>query len=517
MADLSKIAARGGAQERITNNRDAVLPTRRNTDSGNLEVNATVSQGRRSAAQAQELQRILGMTVSSAEGLQDASLARHAQQEVSNAAKGALDAAVGSKDEALAKKSRGYVKAFSVESAKAEFNKFSSDLTTEVDALLNGEQPATLDDVSELLDTRFAQLALGPDGQPFDFGDPEAQLVVARGLAELRAKVVTGATEIITEQQHQKFLGTVATNILIDSSKGKPVSFEDAMRALPPGMDRAKAKKQLVTALVEGFDEADNIKGLDDLWKSTKADGSPSFTPDEVKLIRTQRDQTEQRVEREKEKAQRDRYEANTESLLEKFAQGRSPSIAEIRRMEQADAIPAQTALTLIGHIEADAREARAESRATSAAAAASLDADIAVEVASRSLGISNGSLESDTRLLRSGRLGSGRRAIVNFQRLRSASKASANERLSTPAARTYIAEIDKALKPLAAGAKGSLLTAGTRSPANYIAAAETFQDLVGTQGKPPAEAFGVVMKQFGGGPSGRQTRLEQLRAKKEQ
>lgn len=209
MADLARTQKPIPARRRGTTNRDFTLPSRRETDTPRLEVNAPLAG--RNQSEARELAAILGLAedaVSPAVGFLEQ---REAQQRDAARTAGSLASAAGVADEEQLANSRAYAQGYYTTGAQRtviELSKQAEALVNE--RLFNEDDPATLEDINDVLNGLFASRALNEDGTPRNFGDPLAARVMAEGLARIRSEVLPKAAEYIRTKQNEQLAGNQA-------------------------------------------------------------------------------------------------------------------------------------------------------------------------------------------------------------------------------------------------------------------------------------------------------------------
>ena len=261
-----------------------------------------------------------------------------------------------------------------------------------------------------------------------------------------------------------------ATDVGESRALPPPLPFEAALDRIPPTVNRGEAKKAVLSMIVQAADEKDRPEWLDALWRSTRKDGSPSFSPDEIRLIRDERDRIREKMRVEAKRAQVERYDANEEVLMSAIAQDRPPSRETIRQWESEDRISGRFAAALIDSMDAEdrqaAREARAEAREAERQADADLDFEASVEADLRRSGAINGvSHDTDVARFQRGELGTGRRAVARFKMLRNAAKQGEAALFEQPQVAHYANHIRRFWKPgRSTSAVANAMGAGAKS-----------------------------------------------------
>lgn len=307
--------------------------------------------------------------------------------------------------------------------------------------------------------------------------------------------------------------------------------FEAALAQLPPTIDRATAKKGLLTSLITYADKFGKPELLDGIWDSKRSDGTPSFNPDEMRHIVESADQIRNKMRIEAKQAEDAKYEAGANALLTKFLQnGQSVSHQEVLDGINNKSISPQFGYTLLSHIRAEqkADEAQAKSEARYAEAQANQEKDIELSgmiVGRQSGDLTGSSLEEDTARFNRGEFGVGKRAMARFQQARAAAKAGMQYQLQSPDGATWgahlsdlyqVKRVGSSLLERAQGASGA-------TPELRAAALASYRDNI-AHGMEPSTAAAKAVKDHplptqGGSPRDQRAALEarrrELEAKK--
>lgn len=490
--NLAEVEANGRVtrQRRITNNRDGILPGRRNTNAPELAVVADLRDARRGDG-AREVAAALGILDTASSIIVDKVNYNDARAREMAVAKARVAA-----------KGAG-------ESAGLEMEKWINEARD-----VNGDGVFTEADLQGLVDQYFQQAALDEEGRPLDFGHPEAHRAMALDLLEARQSIMLRGRKFLADKEEADHLNNAAVLLTDDAAKTGAYDIAGAIDRLPAGFDRTVAKKAFLTAALDDADANGNVKAFDSLLATTKSDGTELWTPAERAAIRDKQEATEARVERESERAQKERHEAATEGFIERMVQGQPLSITEIREAERADSIPAQTALTLITRIKNE--QEASENKALRAALSAANESKAASVVAMASewrAGLGPTSYEDASKVLLP-MLRNGSITPSQFNQLQASARAGRAEVGKNPSYRIYAQEIGRHFKP--AGGGGSTVASALGKSKAYdvaglAAAMETYTTLTLDQKVPPAEAFEQVRKKH---LITREQRIAELKAK---
>jgi murein DD-endopeptidase MepM/ murein hydrolase activator NlpD len=287
------------------------------------------------------------------------------------------------------------------------------------------------------------------------------------------------------------------------------INFEEALNRVTGDagnrVPRDFAKKRLLQVFVVAANDRNDPSLLDGLWLSKRADGSPSFTPDEMLYIQNARDVLRNKVRVEAERSENERFEKNHEAVLEEFVQGQEPTIPEIREMEAGGHIRPSFALSLINNIEAEEkaeiREQRQEAKEAQLRADNDMDYLVAVEADALKAGaISGVSTSVLQRRFERGEFGEGRRAIARYKALANALRQGGEIVASNPEAAGYAKQLEIQYGPKRTG-NGSFVmeargAAGGRDPVAYAAMVAHYRQLV-KSGISPAEAYIQAVQKY--------------------
>jgi len=391
MADISRLDARIGQQGRPTNNRDGVLPSRRNTEAPRLEINADLRNGRRGEGGADELMRVLGGLTRAAgnvqETMMDGQRLSDQQQAELDHIDGLQDQLAGTIDPEQRARSAAYNNAVTTGEAVKATNAHLAELEQAAEAMLNNpDDPATVAEIAAMIAERQRSFLLNLDGTPRDWGSKQANFEVAKLVQGTGDRLTTASRAAIQKQVEERSIATSVTNFTTALARGDAPDIETHIRTLAPGTDLTAAKKSFLGAAVsyaeqlipDDAEEAaalgvDGVranvdrakKTLDALIASKRADGFASFSPEGLASLRDQRarlaagaDNLTRQVEAVVQARTRDAFR---DRLL--GVGGTYPSTAEIVTARRSNSISSEHADQLLGIIESDRREAEADAR----------------------------------------------------------------------------------------------------------------------------------------------------------
>lgn len=393
MVDLSQLATRQQQQARVTAGREGIIPSRRMTEVAPLQVNADMRTARRGDG-AEQLRQIFGAVADAGEAISARNAEKRKQQDRADTAQGALDQARGTVDPVKAERSDAYRRALAAGNTRSRYDEFRRTIETEAEAMMaDANDPATPEEALQHINARFREFTVEKDGKLRDFGSHEANLFVAESWQKDAGVLLDKVAE--SNQQHLVKRGrdNALQGWTEAAARGGDANIEPFVAMLVPGTDIPAFKRELIGVAVsqagllvpDSIDEMpagglpevqSNIARaksmLDGLAASKRPDGTPSFSATEVAEIKDQRarlaaqaDGLYRQAEGKAQDATRDKFRDRLNGM------GAYPTKREIIAARQAGTISSEHADGLLGNIEADEREARAEARSAASEARA--------------------------------------------------------------------------------------------------------------------------------------------------
>lgn len=321
MPNIADIGARRLQQRQITQNRDAILPQRRDTDAPNLQVRSDLRTASRGDGGAEELRRVLGQFGDAAEGAFNAQTANSRDKYQAEAAEGAADAATGGEANPERARSTPYQQAFYNLRAESRFNTFSAEVAEQAEQMVNDD--ADPDEVQAFVLERFTAF----NAEVMEtIPETGARYATATRLAALGRTLETNVGTRIRERTTEQSIQTLQGNIAADLAANRPVDFEGRFaeaRALnlPP----ARAKEVVMQGVLARALDRDNPNPdlIDDLMDSVQGDGStPSFNAAEMLQLQNSYAQAVNLRENRERELQVERREAFMTEWLPKALNG---------------------------------------------------------------------------------------------------------------------------------------------------------------------------------------------------
>lgn len=310
MVDLSSVSGRQTSQNRITNNRDSVLPSRRLVDAPDAIVRADMRNAFRGDA-VDEVRQALGLVNRAVDSVVDLKKAEAVVQDRKDAAAGGLDAVSGKPVDEAKAKSLAYQRAYYNVSAEQKQTTFETEVDTKVTQMVN--QGASLDEIHKFVtDSVQAHANQAKDIYPTG----EAQLRVAEGTMKFAGQLEAKLTTAIKARADKEMIDARAATVAAAVRDGRPVDFEASVQPLlEAGIAPAVAKESIRDAITAVALDPEDPKPelLAQLLKSKQADGkTPSLSADEQLRVENSYLQAEGLLAKKEKEAKDARQDALT-------------------------------------------------------------------------------------------------------------------------------------------------------------------------------------------------------------
>lgn len=238
----AEMRARDVVQAEQIGRRTSIIAERRDTRAPELERNQDIRSGRRGdVGGAENLLRTLGLVENAGSDIVGYMQNANADRERDNIAKGALDAANGTVDEAMMEKSLGYRNSVTKGRTVTNYTKARREFENELREVINGQTSASLEEriaeANELTENFFTNFATDPEtGQFRDYlQSPGAMRYLAEEIQSTRPAVQSAAQQMIETRFKAEAFSHFNQNITDQVLETGTVDLTVA-RALLPGI-----------------------------------------------------------------------------------------------------------------------------------------------------------------------------------------------------------------------------------------------------------------------------------------
>lgn len=229
MPNLANAQPRDLGQERITNNRDAILPTKRLDQDPGVQVVANLRDAYRGSS-VEETRRALGLVTQGAEALYGIDANRTAEAAPGDRAKASLDAASGKPADPQLAKSLAYQRAYYGSKAEATLTQWSTETSQQVQDLI--DKGGTPPDVHELVTQRVRDVVAAA---PHDFPSPQAQHELGVGLMKYAAELEAKTAITFKAHADQELVSNEGFNLTNRLTAGEASAVHVSPLEAPPG------------------------------------------------------------------------------------------------------------------------------------------------------------------------------------------------------------------------------------------------------------------------------------------
>lgn len=262
MADLSRNSIRRTAQDRITNNRDAILPVNRETRSQDVRITADLrSAFRGDGGQADAIRDFFGLAKQNTEAFYENDIANRRVQAEEDFAQGSTDAASGADMNPAMAQSVAYERAYNSTTASARQTKFETETAQEVERRINSG--ATPDDIDEFMLERNREF-IAESGDLFT--QPDVQRQVAGRLVRWAGDLDTRASAMMKEKTDKELLDLSVSNAVSGLQRGEGLDLAaERSRLVEAGLNGDAVQEALVNGVVAYAQETGDTTVLQNL------------------------------------------------------------------------------------------------------------------------------------------------------------------------------------------------------------------------------------------------------------
>nr|WP_314136387.1 M23 family metallopeptidase [uncultured Brevundimonas sp.] len=257
MADLSRQSQRRTTQDRITNNRDAILPTRREDRVDPVRVNASMRDAQR-GNNLDELRRFFGQAQDTAEAYFRNDIAQTAKRAEGEYAQGMTDALGGVEMDPAKAEATAYQRAYYSVTASNRQTKFETETTQGLDDLI--QSGATVEEIETYMQERSSTFI----GEVSDlFESPEVRLQVGQRMQRWSNDVNARASGVLKERTDREMLDMTTGEVQAALGRGEGIDLLGTVgRLKEAGLDGVAVQEEVVNAVVAYATQTGDLTGL---------------------------------------------------------------------------------------------------------------------------------------------------------------------------------------------------------------------------------------------------------------
>nr|WP_315025139.1 M23 family metallopeptidase [Brevundimonas diminuta] len=257
MADLSRQSQRRTTQDRITNNRDAILPTRREDRVDPVRINASMRDAQR-GNNLDELRRFFGQVEDTAQAFYRNDIAQTAERAEGEFAQGTTDALAGIEMDPAKAEATAYQRAYYSVTASNRQTKFETETAQGLDDLIQNN--ATVEDI----ETYMAERSTAFIGEVSDlFDSPEVRLQVGQRMQRWSNDLNARASGVLQERTDREMLDMTTGEVQAALGRGEGIDLLGTVgRLKEAGLDGVAVQEEVVNAVVAYAQQTGDLTGL---------------------------------------------------------------------------------------------------------------------------------------------------------------------------------------------------------------------------------------------------------------
>jgi len=257
MADLSRQSQRRTTQDRITNNRDAILPTRREDRVDPVRINASMRDAQR-GNNLDELRRFFGQTQDAAEAYFRNDIAQTVKRAEGEFAQGTTDALAGVEMDPAKAQATAYQRAYYSVTASNRQTKFETETAQGLDDLI--QNGATVEDIETYMNERSSAFI----GEVSDlFESPEVRLQVGQRMQRWSNDLNARASGVLQERTDREMLDMTTGEVQAALGRGEGIDLLGTVgRLKEAGLDGVAVQEEVVNAVVAYATQTSDLTGL---------------------------------------------------------------------------------------------------------------------------------------------------------------------------------------------------------------------------------------------------------------
>ncbi|MCZ4108568.1 M23 family metallopeptidase [Brevundimonas diminuta] len=245
MADLSRQNQRRGAQDRITENRDAVMPTRREDRVPDVQVRADLRSANRASGQSDAINKFFRQLEGATDAYLQHDLADRRVKAEEAYADGMADASAGMEMDEAQAGAVAYQRAYYSVTASARQTKFETETTEELDRMI--QDGATVEDIEGYMNGRAKEF-IEETGDLFE--QPDVKRQVGERLMRWSHATNTRASSVLKEKTDRELLDLTTGEVQASLARGESVDVLATVERLKQaGLDGVVVQDEVVNAI----------------------------------------------------------------------------------------------------------------------------------------------------------------------------------------------------------------------------------------------------------------------------
>lgn len=278
MADLSRGNQRRQTQDRITENRDAVMPTRNETRVADVQVRADVRAASRGNGQTQAINRFFAQLEGATQAYYQHDLQDRKEKAEVAYSDGVFDASTGAEMDPEQAQAVAYQRAYFATTAAARQTKFETETQQELARMV--EAGATVEEI-ETFTVESTKSFIEETSDLFE--QPDVREQVGMRLSRWSNETSTRVSAVLKEKTDKELLDLTTSEIQASLARGDDFDFIASVdRLVAGGLNREKVQDEIVNSIGAYALRTGDVSVLDRLDDVRR----PSDMAEEIELAR---------------------------------------------------------------------------------------------------------------------------------------------------------------------------------------------------------------------------------------
>lgn len=265
--DLSRSNTRRGAQDRVTENRDAIAPTRRETRTPDAQVRSDMRSAYRGDGGVEQINRFFKQLEGANAAYQEADIAQTRQTAEVAYADGMTDASAGREMDPAQQQAVAYQRAYFSVTAAARQTKFETETAQELDRMIN--EGSTVEEIEAYM-SESAREFIAETSDVYEL--PDVKRGVGERLMRWSNETNARANTILKTKTDQEMVRNTVGEIQAGLARGENldlIGVVDTMKAA--GLDGVAVQDEIVNGVIAYATETGDLTGLHALNDTRRA------------------------------------------------------------------------------------------------------------------------------------------------------------------------------------------------------------------------------------------------------
>ncbi|WP_242076579.1 M23 family metallopeptidase [Brevundimonas diminuta] len=259
--DLSRSNQRRNAQDRVTENRDAIAPTRRETRVADAQVRSDMRSAYRGDGGADQINRFFKQLEQTNQAYWEADIAQTRKTAEVEYADGMTDATAGREMDPLHQQAVAYQRAYHSTVAAKRQTEFETETTQEMDRMINSG--STVEEIEAFMQASTREF-IAETADTYELPDVKRQ--VGERLMRWSQETNTRASAVLKEKTDKELIDNTVSNAVASLARGDALNLSaERTRLTEAGLNGEAVQEALVNGIVAYSQETGDTSVLQNL------------------------------------------------------------------------------------------------------------------------------------------------------------------------------------------------------------------------------------------------------------